>query len=182
MKTSSGSWNILLTDTHATTNATHATTNAHTRATTCHRFWTVDDNNILFLGLNCKDFLTCESWRTQTGKSPHSVHAGGSVPARLWSALVHIYLAVSTLEAWHAEAGVAVPTVSAYSLVLARVWEAVVHSWRLLVKGCTWEHITFRNKTQQRALFKDKCKQKLYDCKDICNSDTLKLISFLSKC
>lgn len=86
--------------------------------------------------------LTREPRSTQTGEPAHSVHTGGSVPAGLWDALIHINLTVSTLEARHTEARVAVPAESAYCPVLARVWRALVHRWRRPVRGCTYEQIT----------------------------------------
>lgn len=89
--------------------------------------------------------LTSEPRRTQTGEPAHSVHTGGSVPAGLWNALIHINLTVSALEPRHTEARVSVPADSAYRTVLARVWRAQVHCWRQAVRSCTYEQITFSN-------------------------------------
>lgn len=87
--------------------------------------------------------LTSKPRRTQTGEPAHSVHAGGSVPARLGNTLIHINLTVSPLEPWHTEARVAVPVDSAYCPVLARVWGAQVRSLRHPVSGCTYKQSTF---------------------------------------
>lgn len=89
--------------------------------------------------------LTSEPRRTQTGEPAHSVHTGGSVPAGLRNALIHINLTVSALEPRHTEARVSVPADSAYRTVLARVWRAQVRCWRQPVRRRTYEQIIFQN-------------------------------------
>lgn len=82
---------------------------------------------------------TCEPWRTQTGEPPHSVLTGGSVPAGLGSALVHVDLTTAALEPRYAEAGVPVPTGPAYGPILARVWGAGVNCGGRRARASTFE-------------------------------------------